>query len=131
VTGYLWDKGLSDQIAVALLAEEGRKWDAKYSPKRPRKGNLLAAAVLGDLRSDPAGTPAASNQMNELKRLVQAAMPAGNPESWRQAVDSLIRQQQPDLSDSGQADAGKIATLIANIRSGKITITAAPGVGRG
>lgn len=79
MAGYLWDKGLADQIAVQLLREEGKQWDAKYRAKTPRKGNADAAVILKDLATGTGSAGATASGPAAQNGGTQAAPAAATP----------------------------------------------------
>lgn len=85
MAGYLWDKGLADQIALELLKEEGRPWLAKSRPKLPRKGNP-AASILASVQASKAVAPRRTTS-------VTAPLPEAPTDTT-------------SLSDGGPAEAG-------------------------
>jgi hypothetical protein len=116
MAGYLWDKGLADQIAVELLKDEGRPWAAKYRPKAPRAGNpasvILAnvkaskggAAKAAPAKADPQGEtverpagppthdgdPVWQKAWQELNAFVKAADPKGGAGNWAKSIEALV-----------------------------------------
>jgi hypothetical protein len=116
---YLWDKGLADQIALELLAEEGRQWEAKGRPKRPRPGNP-AAVILDQVKTAPSASRPTGPPEDPHEAIWEAAKAAA-PQAGEKSLSEAVAQALQEWSD-GQAgdpaalDAENAANFAAAIR---------------
>lgn len=101
MAGYLWDKGLADQIALELLRQEGRPWAAKSRPKLPAKGNTAAAAILSHVQQQgPAPEPKATSK----SRSAPAKGPELSPEALAafEAIKGAVKAIYHDKPPAAQ-----------------------------
>lgn len=112
MAAYLWDKGLADQIAIALLAENGWTWKAPRKPGKPRKGNDVAKDILGSLTDQPQPEPYQRPKQQKQQTAPQAqqqgqqqAPAEGKAQTPRSVVWAAAMKALPGVGDGSLSTA--------------------------